>query len=80
VQTTGLAPTQTPAWQVSVWVQAFPSVQGVPFGAPTHVVLGIPASQSSKLAPVRNVSNPGFPDVKLVVFGTLLTITPLILA
>src|SRR5437879_1229010 len=30
-QTTGLAPTQAPAWQVSVWVQASPSVQALPF-------------------------------------------------
>jgi hypothetical protein len=27
-----LAPTQTPAWQVSTCVQALPSLQGVPFG------------------------------------------------
>src|SRR5262245_9892048 len=32
VQTTGLAPAQAPASQVSVWVQASPSVQAVPFG------------------------------------------------
>src|SRR5262245_35809472 len=31
-QTTGFAPTQAPASQVSVWVQASPSVQAVPFG------------------------------------------------
>src|SRR5437870_110518 len=31
-QTTGFAPTQAPAWQVSVWVQASPSVQALPFG------------------------------------------------
>jgi hypothetical protein len=31
-QTTGLPPVQTPAWQVSVWVQALPSSQGVPSG------------------------------------------------
>ena len=31
VQTTGLEPVHTPAWQVSVWVQAFPSLQEVPF-------------------------------------------------
>src|SRR5215813_6622883 len=31
-QTTGFAPTQAPASQVSVWVQASPSVQTVPFG------------------------------------------------
>src|SRR2546422_759462 len=31
VQTTGLAPTQAPAWQVSVWVQASPSLQALPF-------------------------------------------------
>src|SRR5262245_65458625 len=32
VQTTGFAPTQAPASQVSVWVQASPSLQTVPFG------------------------------------------------
>jgi len=31
VQTTGFDPAQAPAWQVSVWVQAFPSLQVVPF-------------------------------------------------
>src|SRR5262249_38261528 len=30
VQTTGLVPTQVPAWQVSVWVQASPSLQAAP--------------------------------------------------
>src|SRR5206468_2387339 len=30
-QTTGLAPVQTPAWQVSVCVQALPSLQVLPF-------------------------------------------------
>ena len=30
---TGLEPVQVPAWQVSVWVQALPSVQLVPFCA-----------------------------------------------
>src|SRR5205809_6853843 len=30
VHTTGLAPTQAPAWQVSVCVQALPSSQGAP--------------------------------------------------
>src|SRR3989442_1699514 len=30
-QTTGLVPTQAPAWQVSVWVQASPSLQALPF-------------------------------------------------
>jgi hypothetical protein len=29
-QTTGFAPVQTPPWQVSVWVQALPSLQPVP--------------------------------------------------
>src|SRR5947207_731343 len=32
VQTTGFAPTQAPAWQESVWVQASPSVQAGPSG------------------------------------------------
>src|SRR5438874_2685954 len=31
VQTTGLVPVQMPAWQESAWVQALPSLQGVPF-------------------------------------------------
>src|SRR5437763_12702234 len=30
LQTTGLAPVQVPAWQVSVCVQAFPSLQAAP--------------------------------------------------
>src|SRR5882724_11704406 len=30
LQTTGLAPVQTPAWQVSVWVQALPSLHVAP--------------------------------------------------
>jgi hypothetical protein len=30
VQTTGLAPVQLPAWQLSVWVQASLSLQLVP--------------------------------------------------
>src|SRR5437899_1532290 len=30
VQTTGFAPMQLPAWQVSVWVQASPSAQALP--------------------------------------------------
>src|SRR5205807_2018129 len=30
VQTTGFAPMQVPAWQVSVWVQALPSLQALP--------------------------------------------------
>src|SRR5262245_41607687 len=32
-QTTGLVPTQVPAWQVSVWVQASASSQAVPSAA-----------------------------------------------
>src|SRR2546425_1069206 len=30
LQGTGFAPVQVPAWQVSVWVQALPSLQAVP--------------------------------------------------
>jgi len=33
VQLTGSAPTQAPLWHVSVWVQAFRSSHGAPFGA-----------------------------------------------
>src|SRR5436309_783162 len=32
VQMTAFVPTQAPAWQVSLWVQASPSVHAVPFG------------------------------------------------
>jgi len=32
VHVTGLAPVQVPVWQVSVWVQALPSLQLVPSG------------------------------------------------
>jgi hypothetical protein len=31
VHTTGFEPTHAPAWHVSVWVHAFPSVHAVPF-------------------------------------------------
>src|SRR5439155_64072 len=31
-QVTGFVPVQTPPWQVSVWVQALPSVQAAPSG------------------------------------------------
>src|SRR5439155_1220556 len=39
VQTTGLLPVQTPLWQVSVCVQASPSLQALPlaFGGVAHV-------------------------------------------
>jgi len=33
VQTTGLLPTHVPDWQLSVWVQLFPSLHVVPFAA-----------------------------------------------
>ena len=33
VHTTGLAPTQLPAWQVSVWVQALPSLHALASGS-----------------------------------------------
>jgi hypothetical protein len=32
VQVTGFAPVHDPAWQVSVWVQALPSLHPVPLG------------------------------------------------
>ncbi len=32
MHTTGSAPVQVPVWQVSVWVQALPSLQAVPLG------------------------------------------------
>jgi hypothetical protein len=42
VHTTGFDPLHTPLWQVSVRVHAFPSLHGVPSGAPEQVVVGIP--------------------------------------
>jgi hypothetical protein len=33
VHVTGLAPLHAPAWHVSLWVQAFPSLHAVPFAA-----------------------------------------------
>jgi hypothetical protein len=36
VQVTGFEPVHVPDWQVSVWVQAFPSLQAVPLGCPVQ--------------------------------------------
>lgn len=41
VQTSGLAPTQTPAWQVSVCVQALPSSQVAPSFVPSQAALAL---------------------------------------
>ena len=62
---TGLVPVQTPAWHVSVWVQAFPSPQLVPFafcGLEHAPVAGLqtPASWHWSLA----VQDTGFPPVQ----------------
>src|SRR5438132_1395707 len=48
VQVTGFEPTQVPVWQVSVWVQALPSLHAEPsaFGGFEHtpvLVLQVPA-------------------------------------
>src|SRR5204862_6218 len=65
VQTTGLAPVQVPSWQVSVWVQALPSLHAVPllaFGLEHRpvAVLQVPATwhwssavQTMALEPVQ---------------------------
>src|SRR5437867_1031274 len=65
VQTTGLAPTQLPFWQVSVCVQALPSLQAVPLvlvvGAVDMTVAGLQlrgswhwsAVQTTGLAPTQ---------------------------
>src|SRR4051794_29135244 len=47
-QTIGLVPTQAPAWQRSVCVQAFSSLQAVPSGAPTQLGDGSAGSCSLK--------------------------------
>src|SRR5439155_15568690 len=64
VQTQGLDPVQVPFWQVSVWVQALPSLQAVPLLAVAlaHRPLAVPlvastssysiAAQTPALAPV----------------------------
>ena len=41
-QTTGFAPLQTPDWQVSVWVQALPSLHVVPFAFGVTVQVEVP--------------------------------------
>jgi hypothetical protein len=46
VHTTGLLPLQTPVWQVSVWVHAFPSLQLVPFGAAGFEQTPVPVLQT----------------------------------
>ena len=49
LHTTGLAPVQVPAWQLSDWVQAFASLHAAPFGLVGFehtplVVLQVPAT------------------------------------
>ena len=57
MQTTGLPPTQTPSWQVSVWVQASPSSQGVSLATGSHSpVAGLQVWQSGQ--PVAQVQGP----------------------
>ena len=46
MHTTGLLPTQVPAWQLSLWVQALPSLQLLPLAAAVCVQLAV-ASQLS---------------------------------
>jgi hypothetical protein len=45
VHVTALLPTQVPARQASLWVQAFPSLQPVPLGAATSEHVPVPVSQ-----------------------------------
>jgi len=65
VQTTGFDPVQTPVWQVSVCVHAFPSLHAVPLAAfgfeQTPVdVLQVPATWHGSLA----VQTTGFEPVQ----------------
>jgi hypothetical protein len=46
VQLTGLAPVQAPAWQVSVCVQALPSLQAVPFALAGFEQMPLAGSQA----------------------------------
>jgi hypothetical protein len=62
VQTTGFEPLQAPTWQVSVWVQALPSLQAVPFGFATaeHEPLDglqVPVLQGS-VSPLQSTVTP----------------------
>ena len=43
---TGLAPVQVPAWQVSLWVHALPSVQEVPSTLGAKVQVPVAGSQT----------------------------------
>jgi hypothetical protein len=73
--TTGFAPVQTPAWQVSVRVHEFPSVQAVPFatGALTqapftqlsvvHVLLSLQSAAVAQANPVLKASCESFPTI-----------------
>src|SRR5258708_3759442 len=45
MQTTGFEPVQAPAWQVSVWVQALPSLQAVPSAVVGVVHMPVAGSQ-----------------------------------
>src|SRR2546422_461732 len=79
VQVTGLEPVQVPLWQVSVWVQALPSVHAVPLvlGGVEHtpvLVLQVPTSwhwseavQTTGLLPVQIGSGPGRERVQMSV-------------
>src|SRR5204863_808551 len=68
VHTTGFPPVHVPVWHVSVWVQALPSEQPVPFGAFGFVQtpvpgLHVPATWHASSA----VHTTGFPPVKVEV-------------
>jgi hypothetical protein len=45
VHVTGLEPVHVPAWQVSVWVQLFPSLHAVPSAAAGFEHMPVPGSQ-----------------------------------
>ena len=46
MQTIGFDPVQTPAWHVSVWVQALPSLQVAPLAFAGFEQIPVPGSQT----------------------------------
>ena len=51
LQTTGFVPTHVPAWHVSVWVHASPSLQVVPLTAFDQVVVLVAGVQTWQALP-----------------------------
>src|SRR6185295_8731060 len=79
VHVTGLPPTQAPVWQVSVWLQASPSLQVLPLGASgvEHIPLAglhVPATWHWSLA----VQTTGLPPTQAPAMHESACVQPLL--